>query len=74
MTEITIYNKWFKTEEDYTQATILNALKDAIDSSASNNGKPIVSGSLPCSLCNGTGRQIPYYDVAKYYEDDGNDH
>ena len=43
-------------------------------SSASNNGKPLVSGSLPCSLCNGTGRQIPYHDVAKYYEDDGNDH
>lgn len=42
MTEIVIYNKWFKCEEDFTQATILNALKDAINSPVSNKGKQLI--------------------------------
>lgn len=60
------------TKSVFEQNTIMTAV-DAY-SSASNNGKPLVSGSLPCPLCNGSGKYINSIDVAKYYEDDGNDH
>lgn len=46
--EVEIYNLWFKNEEDHTQANILNAIKMGLDSSVSNNGNTLVSGSLFC--------------------------
>lgn len=51
--EIEIYNKWFQNESDYSQAMILNAIKEALAQSASS----IEFGEWQCCpVCNGSGQ------------------
>lgn len=41
MTEVEIFNKYFKTAEDYTQANILNAILEALHSESANSQEEI---------------------------------